>query len=93
VFLLICTEKTVLNKILELQIEIASYTGGQGKYMKSVSFGWLSLMAALSISRRITSRQLIHSLTNVAILTPEKQGCARTNDWIVNDLIQEDSRT
>jgi hypothetical protein len=74
-FLLIHIEKkkTVLNKPnLDLGIDIAPYTGGQEKYMKSVSFPLLSVMAALSISKQITSTELIHSLTNVTILIPGK---------------------
>ena len=81
------------KKIVLLEINIVSCTGGQGKYTKSVSFSLLSVMAALSISKRITSTELIYSLTNVAILTPEKEDYTETNDRFVNDLIQDDSRT
>jgi hypothetical protein len=58
-----CWKNCFEQKVLELEIDIARYTGGQGKYMKFGTFSLLSVIAALSISKRITSTEIIHSLT------------------------------
>jgi hypothetical protein len=50
-FLLIPSQKVDFNKKkLMLKIDSAASIGGQGKYMKYVSFSWPPVVTALSIS-------------------------------------------
>jgi hypothetical protein len=45
----------------------------------------------LSISKWITLREIIHNLTNIAILSPKKEDCTARNDQILQTSVREQS--
>jgi hypothetical protein len=49
--------------------------------------------AGLSVSKWITLPEIIHSLTNIAILSPKNENCTEMNKQILQTLIPESSET
>jgi len=47
--------------------------------------------AGLSISKRITLPEIVHSLTNIAILSPKNKDCTIRNDQILHNSVREQS--
>jgi len=69
-----------------VKIDSAASIGGQRKYMM-LRFPWLPMVATLSVSKRIASTEVTHSLTNITILSTTKEEYIEINHGIVNTVM------
>jgi hypothetical protein len=73
-----------------LKIDIAASTENYWKLTYFVCFHRPPLETEHSISKRVALTEPTYTMETTLQLTPKKEDCTAINDWIVNNLIQDD---